>query len=116
MNVLGLTCYATGVDVPGARSSPHLNYAILKGNPVRESGATIALGVAADDRIQIAVYDIVGRRVRTLADRRFKQGQYELLWDGRDNTGARLRPGVYFTRVRYRESGFETARKVTILR
>ncbi len=54
--------------------------------------------------------------VRTLADRRFEAGTHRLVWDGRDDDGRVRATGVYFVRVRYASRGFETTKKVIVLR
>ncbi|MCA9730274.1 MAG: hypothetical protein KC729_21515, partial [Candidatus Eisenbacteria bacterium] len=45
------------------------------------------------------VFDVSGRRVRTLVDRRLDSGAEALTWDGRDAHGATVTPGVYFVRL-----------------
>jgi hypothetical protein len=47
-------------------------------------------------RAHLAVYDILGRRMRTLLDGDIPAGTTELSWDGRDQTGARVGSGIYF--------------------
>jgi alkaline phosphatase len=45
------------------------------------------------------VHDAAGRRVRVLADVAMRAGPHRLLWDGRDEAGARVASGVYFVSV-----------------
>jgi hypothetical protein len=121
-NVFGAICSLTGpphavLDVPQlGDGGQFVNFAALRNNPVREGYATVAFGLARDDRVEIALFDVSGRRVRTLAARMFKAGEHEILWDGRDDAGHAAPRGVYFTRVRYADSAFEKAAKLTILR
>lgn len=106
-----------GLDLPSIPSGEvFVDFAGLRNNPVRSGYAAIAFGLAQDDRVEIAVFDVSGRRVRTLAERMFKAGEHELIWDGLDDGGHRAPRGVYFTRVRYQGSGFEQAAKLTILK
>jgi hypothetical protein len=54
--------------------------------------------------INVHIYDLQGRRVRQLAAREIHgrtglSGLYEVPWDGRDNTGALVVPGIYLGRV-----------------
>jgi hypothetical protein len=93
-----------------------VNFMNLKNNPLVSGYATVNFGLAQDDFVQAKVFDVSGRLVRTLADRKFKAGEHSLVWDGVDNAGRQLPRGVYFTQLRYRESGFELAKKLTILR
>ncbi len=49
--------------------------------------------------VQVAAYDILGRRVRTLADGWEPPGSRRLDWDGRDDSGRQVPAGVYFARA-----------------
>lgn len=49
--------------------------------------------------VQVAVYDVRGRRVRLLSDRNRGPGHQSEVWDGFDDRGARVASGVYFIRV-----------------
>jgi hypothetical protein len=53
----------------------------------------------AEMRATVRVYDITGRRIRTLADRVLPAGASTLTWDGRDDAGATPRSGMYFARL-----------------
>ncbi len=48
--------------------------------------------------VQVNVYDVAGRKLRTLADRLFPAGEQTLVWDGADDTGRKVSRGVYFVR------------------
>ena len=49
--------------------------------------------------VALNVYDLLGRRVRTLVDRVLPAGEQRVLWDGRDASGQAVAPGVYFARL-----------------
>jgi hypothetical protein len=51
-------------------------------------------------RGSIRVYDVTGRRVRTLLDGQLSRGSSTVAWDGRDGHGARVGSGVYFVRLK----------------
>lgn len=121
-NVFGSVCAVAGtagppVDVPNMNEgSLFVNFMNLRNNPLVSGYATVNFGLAKDDFVEVKVFDVSGRLVRTLADRKFPAGEHTLQWDGVDNAGRQLPRGVYFTQLRYRESGFELAKKLTILR
>jgi len=46
------------------------------------------------------MYDLRGRRVRLLARGPFPAGDQQLSWDGRDASGRRVAPGIYFASAR----------------
>ncbi len=47
----------------------------------------------------LAVFDLSGRRVRLLASGWLEAGPHTLSWDGTDDHGRRMAPGVYFYRL-----------------
>ncbi|MCL5034835.1 MAG: T9SS type A sorting domain-containing protein [Bacteroidetes bacterium] len=49
--------------------------------------------------VRVAVYDILGRSVRTLIDRNMTAGRYRVRWDGLNNGGTPVGAGVYFYRL-----------------
>lgn len=54
---------------------------------------------AGAEPLEVRLYDVTGRLVRVLrADA--TAGEHQLKWDGRDQRGSTLRPGVYLARLR----------------
>ena len=53
-------------------------------------------------RIEVGIYDLVGRPVRELSLRRENpSGDHSVVWDGRDDAGALVQPGTYLARVAF---------------
>jgi hypothetical protein len=77
------------------KATPPTELRLLPGypNPFRER-ATVAFALPEAGHVQVAVYDVLGRRVATLADRRFAAGLQELTWRPQG-----LSSGVYFVRL-----------------
>ena len=50
-------------------------------------------------RVSLAIYDLAGRRVRTLASGIAAPGGHQAEWDGRDEAGAAAGAGLYFCRL-----------------
>ncbi len=63
--------------------------------------------------VLLRLYDVEGRLLRTLVDRFQAQGAHEAWWDGRDDAGRVVSPGVFFVRL---ESGgrIETTKIVRV--
>jgi hypothetical protein len=78
------------------------------------SGTTVRYTLAADAPVDVGVYDLHGRRVRTLVRGAQEAGRHTVAWDGRADSGEPLASGVYF--VRYRTDAHAFWRKVTLLR
>ncbi|HWP82692.1 MAG TPA: Ig-like domain-containing protein, partial [Bacteroidota bacterium] len=51
-------------------------------------------------RAEMEIFDILGRKVRTLISGDYDVGRYAVLWDGRDDHGATVPSGVYFYRLK----------------
>ena len=67
-------------------------------NPATSAaGAQFAFTLAQRGDVTIALTNVQGRRVRTLTGT-FDAGPSTLLWDGRDDRGARVGSGVFFAR------------------
>jgi hypothetical protein len=89
-------------DVPGGSNAGPLR-ARFAPNPTRAGGA-LALTLSRPGALRAEILDLTGRRVRTLLDRQnAAAGDHRIRFDGRDERGVRLGPGVYFFQVRAAE-------------
>ena len=61
---------------------------------------TVVFTLARDERVDVDVLDVSGRRVRRLVSGSLSAGEHRAAWDGRDDAGSSVRAGVYLTRVR----------------
>jgi len=68
-------------------------------NPMRD-GAMIRYVTAEPGPVEIAILDVSGRRVRMLEAEQREPGAGLLRWDGRDERGTRVAPGVYLVHMR----------------
>jgi hypothetical protein len=76
---------------------------------------TITFDVATAGVVNIDIYDVTGRRVRTLAEGHKDVGRHTVIWDARNMHGTQVRTGVYFYRMTapgYRS----TAKKMLLLK
>lgn len=71
-----------------------------------------------DGPLQVAIYDLSGRLMRQLAEQRATTtGQYEIAWDGTDEQGGRVPPGVYCALLRVAvDVGGLSAERTEVLR
>jgi len=49
--------------------------------------------------VEVAVYDLAGRRLTVLAEGHHSAGRYTVTWEGRDDLGHRVASGIYFARM-----------------
>ncbi|MFH1337013.1 MAG: T9SS type A sorting domain-containing protein, partial [Candidatus Zixiibacteriota bacterium] len=59
----------------------------------------ITYSVSTPGRVNLTIYDLLGRRVRTLADENQTPGEKSLDWDGKDDKGNTIASGIYFYRL-----------------
>jgi endonuclease/exonuclease/phosphatase family metal-dependent hydrolase len=64
-------------------------------NPLT-AGATFAFDLPAPARVDLAIYDLSGRRVATLASGELVAGRHVEFWNARDTRGGRVPAGIYF--------------------
>lgn len=82
-------------------------------NPFNPS-TTVRFEIAGGGDIRLEIFDMGGRRVRTLAGGAVSAGQHTTTWDGTDDTGRPLSSGVYLVRLRGR--GFAHSRPVVLIK
>jgi hypothetical protein len=89
--------HATGVEGLSARDRFRLDP--NRPNPFRVS-TTISFVLPVEGPVRLTIYDVGGRLVRHLVDHRtLTAGRHELVWEGVDDGGRPVRPGVYFYRL-----------------
>lgn len=72
-------------------------FRLLSGAPV--PGLALLVDLPASDGARVEVFDVQGRRVRSLVHRTLPSGATVLSWDRRDEAGVRVANGLYFARL-----------------
>ncbi len=90
----------------------HVRLTPARPNPFSAS-QHISLVVPKRAEVELVVFDLGGRRLRTLQSGVLDAGAHGFTWDGRDDAGRRLPGGVYFYRARV--DGVDAARRVVLL-
>ena len=97
LRVMGITAgeyrLADGVALP---ASFRLNPPVP--NPFNPS-TRLELELPGDGRVQLVVYDMLGRRVRVLLDQELPAGVHSLRWDGTNAEGRPVASGPYVARL-----------------
>lgn len=87
----------TGVDCDGNRI---YTYQLLNAYPNPFNPATtIGFTLEKPEKVDLAVYDMLGRRIRELSSEELTAGLHQILWDGTNSRGDAVASGVYFTRL-----------------
>ena len=105
---IALSTIATvaGVDTSGANAVKTITPAAPRGfqlhagmpNPMR-TATTIRFDLPSRENVQLRIYDVNGRRVRSLVAGPVAAGSHQVVWDGTDSAGKRVTAGVYFYRI-----------------
>lgn len=65
-------------------------------NPTTE----IRFEIPRDTEVELTVFNILGRAIRTLTSKRLPAGSHSVTWDGMDNEGTPVSSGIYFYRLK----------------
>lgn len=98
-------------DAPnGERPSPLLVVSPNPFNPTTE----IRFETRSNDRVELVIYDLSGRRVRSLRSETLPAGRHSVVWKGRDDAGVRVASGVYLCRIQIGE--FAQTKRLVLLK
>jgi len=95
-----------GVDV---RSTAIVSCQPNPFNPI----TTVVFNVDSPGYVQVQIYDLNGRMIRTLCNEVMGRGQHTVQWDGKNSRGMSVSSGVYF--VRLSTSTTSDVKKVVLL-
>jgi hypothetical protein len=85
----------TGTNIVPSDFALRSNYP----NPFNPS-TTIAFDMADDGVTELAIYNVLGQKVRTLVSGYQLAGSYRILWDSRNDAGRAVASGVYLYRLK----------------
>jgi len=101
-------------DEPGSQAMPERT--VLNGaqpNPFNPR-TTLTFELATADQVDLAIYDLQGRRLRTILRESLPAGRHQVVWDGKDNTGRDVATGSYLAVMAFREG--RQSQKIMLLR
>ncbi len=75
---------------------------------------TIRYQVAKAGPVELAIYNVLGQRVRTLVRSEQAAGSYEVAWDGRDAAGSVVASGIYI--YRFKADAFVESRSMVLMK
>jgi plastocyanin len=57
---------------------------------------SISFTIPETGATKISIYDITGKQIKVLVDMNYQTGNYIICWDGRNENGEIVDPGIYF--------------------
>ena len=92
----------TGTGDPNGAPPARTAIGVPWPNPISHSGTIpFELGGRGSSAVaaRLAIYDVTGRKVRTLTEGMLPRGRHQAHWDGRDGDGRQVASGIYFLRL-----------------
>ena len=96
-------------DLPVHRLALAQNYP----NPFNPS-TEIRFELPREQRVQLRIYNVEGKLVRTLVDEQVAAGRHIVAWRGKNEQGGQVASGLYFYRLS--TTGSELTRKMLLLK
>jgi hypothetical protein len=82
-------------------------------NPFNPS-TEIKFSLSNPSLVTLDIYDVLGRKIKTIANDHYEAGYHAILWNGTDNDGAKVASGVYFYIIKAGE--FMETRKMLMIK
>lgn len=82
-------------------------------NPFNPS-TTIEYTLPNDSDVNILIYDLMGKEVRTITNKYKQAGQHNVIWNGKNNTEQAVSGGIYFYKLQ--AGDFTQTRKMVLLK
>jgi hypothetical protein len=98
--------------VPGAPRAANARIRNVRPNPFNPA-TQVVYHLDAPAAVALTVFDVRGRRVRSLVRAQLPAGEHTVRWDGRDDAGGTTASGVYFVRLQS-GTGADTRRVVLL--
>ncbi len=101
-------------DETGSRETPS-EFSLFQNYPNPFNRTTkIQFTLAKADFVILDIYDLLGRKVRTLVSEHLSSGYKSMLWDGKNDSGSDVASGIYFYRIKV--GGFSEIKKLVLLK
>ena len=104
--------------IPGSNTTESVidaSSVIIRGNYPNPFNPTTRIDYSLQQStdIDLAVYDVAGRLVKTLYNGTQSSGNHFEIWDGTDNSGKTIASGIYFSRISH-STGVETSKMLML--
>jgi hypothetical protein len=75
---------------------------------------TISFSLPQSQKVSIAIFDVNGRLIKTLASVQMRTGTHKLVWDARDEQGNAVAAGIYI--LRFNANNYIGTKKIIVAR
>jgi len=101
VNFNGTLGNITGIGTT-ERATP-MEFELLQNYPNPFNPSTnVKYQIPNTSRVNLSIYNILGQQIATLKDEVQSSGNYDVVWNGRNDFGSQVSSGVYFCRIEVR--------------
>jgi len=75
---------------------------------------TINYQLPVDSKIELAIYNLQGQRVKQLVSDQLSAGQHSVIWNGKDKNNKQVSSGIYFYKLK--TGNFEETKKMILMK
>ncbi|MCK4304548.1 MAG: T9SS type A sorting domain-containing protein [Candidatus Eisenbacteria sp.] len=101
-------------STPGGNAVPTL-FAIRAARPNPfQAGTSIGFDLPEANHLRLTIFDSTGRLVRVVIDDHQPAGRHQVSWDGTNEAGQRVAPGIYFARIA--AGSFKTSKRLVMIK
>jgi len=86
----------TNIDIPTEKPKNPIN---CYPNPF-SSKTNIEINIKYNEQAILEIYDIQGKQIKAFDDMAFQTGMHKFIWEGKDQSGKEVKPGLYLVRLR----------------
>ncbi|MCX5753127.1 MAG: PKD domain-containing protein [Candidatus Krumholzibacteria bacterium] len=98
-----------------AQTAPALSFRLAQNypNPFNPN-TTISYQIPVRSMVNLSVFDVSGRLIRTLVNEYNEPGLYAAPWDGKDSRGVSVASGIYFSKLQ--AGNYKETKRMVLLR
>ncbi len=98
VNRIFIPSFTTGIKNRVLSQNHKINLYQNYPNPFNPQ-TTIKFSLPEEAKVNIKIYNILGKEITELLNETRRSGEYEITWNGRDSNGSEMPSGVYFITV-----------------
>ena len=111
--ILKFSSIPVGINNPSddisTKYSLHKNYP----NPFNQA-TTIEYSLLEASDVKLVIYNLFGQKVHTLVNTWVEAGNHRIVWNGRNEMGSKVAPGIYF--CRFEAGDFSSVQKMQLMK
>jgi cytochrome c peroxidase len=116
LSPMGSSAAVAADQISQAGRQPELAFRLMQNSPnpaFSRTGTSIRFSLASEGDVDLTVFDVTGRAVKSLAKGTLPAGEHTVSWDGTSDAGTHMPAGVYMYRIK--TGGLAAERKLILV-